>query len=101
MFGKKPALPRPLERWFNDPILVTRLRELLGEDAFQIAAATLLDAAQPTFASLNRPAERNELRHAWLAGYRDAFRDLKAMSTARTPRAEDSGAWEHLTDLHD
>jgi len=100
MSGTKPAIPRKLEQWFQDPIMVSRLREILSEPAFQVAQATLLDAALPSYAHLNRPAENNELRHSWLAGYRDALRDLQALTVAPAGK---SGSllpeeWSHLND---
>lgn len=96
----KIPIPRKLERWFQDPITVSRLREILAEDAFQIAQATLLDAALPTYAHLNRPAENNNLRHAWLAGYRDALRDLQSLTIAPNARAQNPlpDEWAHLSD---
>jgi ribosome modulation factor len=96
----KVPIPRAIQRWYQDPITVSRLREILAEDAFQVAQATLLDAALPTYASLNRPAENNSLRHAWLAGYRDAMRDLQALTIAPASRAQNPlpDEWGHLTD---
>lgn len=92
-------VPRKLERWFQDPIMVSRLRELLSEEAFQVAQATLLDAALPTYAHLNRPNEENVLRHAWLAGYRDALRDLLALTVAPAARNRDlPEEWAHIED---
>ena len=92
-------VPRKLERWFQDPIMVSRLREILSEEAFQIAQATLLDAALPTYAHLNRPNEENVLRHAWLAGYRDALRDLLALTVAPAARNRDlPEEWAHIED---
>jgi len=92
-------VPRKLERWFQDPIMVSRLREILSEEAFQVAQATLLDAALPTYAHLNRPNEENVLRHAWLAGYRDALRDLLALTVAPAARNRDlPEEWAHIED---
>lgn len=100
MSGKKPPIPRKLERWFQDPVTVSRLREILTEDAFQIAQATLLDAALPTYAQINRPTENNELRHAWLAGYRDALRDLQSLTIAPAARGNTTlpDEWSHIED---
>jgi hypothetical protein len=96
----KPPIPRSIERWFQDPVTVSRLREILSEDAFQIAQATLLDAALPSYASLNRPAENTAIRHAWLAGYRDALRDLQTLTVAPKGRGQDPlpEEWGHLSD---
>jgi hypothetical protein len=92
-------VPRKLERWFQDPLMVSRLREILSEDAFQVAQATLLDAALPTYAHLNRPQEDIERRHAWLAGYRDALRDLVSLTLAPSaPKSSLPDEWAHIED---
>ena len=75
MFAHKPILPVTIDRWFNDVNSAPRLRELVENPYFELAVATLLSAARPTFANLSDP-ERNSQRQAWLAGYHDFANDL-------------------------
>jgi hypothetical protein len=89
--------PVPVTRWFNDTKAVQDLRQVLEEEFFQRAVATLKEIAGPSFATL-RDNETNNLRHAWYAGYRDAFNDLskltKLPTTQKTPDHPDE--WNHI-----
>ena len=95
---KKVALPIPIDRWFKDVKRIEELRAILDSEAFQTAVAILKDTAGPTFGSVAGDEKINSNRHAWYAGYRDAFSDLhkltKLQNTNNTqPTAEE---WMHI-----
>lgn len=92
---RKPAIPRPLEHWFQDITAITDLRTLLENPVFQQASSTLLHAALPSFASLTEP-DKNAVRLAWLAGYQDAFKDLHALTKMPTTRSAVAQEWGHI-----
>jgi hypothetical protein len=94
---KKLKTPIPLDRWFNDIKSVESLRELIDSDYFQQAAAILKDTAGPNHASLSVSPEENNLRHAWYAGYRDAFADLSKLT--KLPISNNTNQlneWNHI-----
>ena len=77
---KKVALPIPIDRWFRDVKRIEELRAVLDSEAFQTAVAILKDTAGPTFGSVAGDEKINSNRHAWYAGYRDAFSDLHKLT---------------------
>jgi hypothetical protein len=94
MLFSKPVPPQPLERWFKDPISVTRLRELLDDPVMQQAAAMLLQAAMPTHQHVLTGDSNNE-RLCWLGGYSDFLRDLNRLT--KVPAAQnDPHEWDHI-----
>lgn len=98
MFFRKPVLPKTLQHWFQDPIAVARLRELLADPVFLVACATLNAAAQPAhMATRAQSPEQLASSFVWLAGYNDFLRDLEKLT-----RMPDSGRtnieeWKHIT----
>jgi hypothetical protein len=76
---KNVALPIPIDRWFKDVKKIEELRTVLDSEAFQTAVAILKDTAGPSYGSIG-DAEANSHRHAWFAGYRDAFSDLHKLT---------------------
>jgi len=96
---KKVALPIPLDRWFNDVQKIEELRNVLESEAFQTAAATLKESAGPTFAGVSTDSGVNSNRHAWYAGYRDAFSDLHKLTKVRTTNTTNNQIaeeWMHI-----
>lgn len=77
---KNVALPIPINRWFKDVKRIEELRTVLDSEAFQTAVAILKDTAGPTFGSVVGDEKVNSNRHAWYAGYRDAFSDLHKLT---------------------
>ena len=77
---KSVALPIPIDRWFRDVKRIEELRAVLDSEAFQTAVAILKDTAGPTFGSVAGDEKVNSNRHAWYAGYRDAFSDLHKLT---------------------
>lgn len=97
MASKKIPVPIPLERWFNDIKSVEALRELIDSDYFQQAIAILKDTAGPNHSTLSNSLEQNNLRHAWYAGYRDAFSDLtKLTKLPITNNTNQLNEWNHI-----
>ena len=95
---KKIPLPIPLDRWFKDVKKVEELRNILESETFQEASATLKESAGPSYGSIATDQGTNDTRHAWYAGYRDAFSDLhkltKLQNTNNTqPMTEE---WMHI-----
>ena len=95
---KKIPLPIPLDRWFKDVKKVEELRNILESETFQEASATLKESAGPSYGSIATDQGTNSTRHAWYAGYRDAFSDLhkltKLQNTNNTqPTAKE---WMHI-----
>ncbi len=94
----KTPLPIPLNRWFKDVKKVEELRNILESETFQTAAATLKESAGQTFGSVTADSATNSTRHAWYAGYRDAFSDLHKLTKLKDtnnskPRLEE---WMHI-----
>ena len=94
MLSSKPVVPQTIERWFSDPTQAAKLREILGNPAFETAAATLLSAARPTFVALT-DTERNAQRQAWLAGYHDFANDLLKLTKAPPTKGQNLEEWSH------
>lgn len=92
----KVALPKPIEHWFLNPVAVQRLREIMEDEHFLTAIATLKEAAGPTSSSVSTDQTANSNRLSWYAGYRDAFSDLAKLTKipARTKQTNDE--WMHL-----
>lgn len=76
---KHPKPPIPIDRWFQDQNAVQKLRQVIAEPSFQQAVAILKEVSGPSFGGL-KDTETNNLRHAWYAGYRDAFNDLEKLT---------------------
>ena len=77
---KNVALPIPIDRWFKDVKKIEELRAVLDSETFQTAVAILKDTAGPSYGSVAGDAGTNSHRHAWYAGYRDAFSDLHKLT---------------------
>jgi hypothetical protein len=91
----KATVPKPIQHWFLDPASVTRLREILQDPVFQLAAATLMQSAVPSFPNVVA-AETNEQKHCWLAGYGDFVRDLHKLTVMPADKKVAEG-WEHIS----
>jgi len=91
-------IPIPLNHWFNDVRRVDDLRSLLESEAFKTAAATLKEVAGPTHATVSSDSAENSHRHAWYAGYRDAFTDLQKLTVPRGPNQQPTQPeeWKHI-----
>lgn len=92
---RKVTAPKPLEHWFNDIAAVTRLREILDDPIYQLACATLTQAAQPTYSNIVSVSGNNE-RLCWLGGYVDFHRDLQKLTKAPTSRTNVPDEWSHI-----
>jgi len=92
---RKITTPKPLDHWFNDIAAVTRLREILDDPIYQLACATLTQAAQPTYSSIIAGGNNNE-RICWLGGYVDFYRDLQKLTKAPTARSTVPEEWSHI-----
>lgn len=92
---RKIITPKSLDHWFKDIDAVTRLRELLDDPIFQLACATLTQAAQPTYSSIIAGSNNNE-RVCWLGGYNDFHRDLQKLTKAPTSRNNVPEEWSHI-----
>lgn len=94
---KKVTPPVPLNRWFNDAKSVQGLRDLLENEFFQRAVATLKEVAGPSFGTL-QDNDTNNLRHAWYAGYRDAFNDLHKLTKLQNNQTKTAhpDEWTHI-----
>jgi hypothetical protein len=93
--SKKTPIPQSLEQWHVSPSNAEALRELLSNEVFKLAVATLVQANQPTGLptanTLGSPAERM----AWLAGYTDFARDLVQLTKTRAEHQE-LVPWGHI-----
>lgn len=94
MLSTKPVVPQTIERWFSDPTQVQKLRDILADPTFEVAAATLLSAARPSYSGLG-DTERNALRQAWSAGYHDFITDLQKLTKAPPTKGRDLEEWSH------
>lgn len=90
------ALPIPLTHWFNDIQKVHELRDIMESQAFQTAAATLKEVAGPTNATVSSDPSENSHRHAWYAGYRDAFTDLHKLTVLKGAKPTQPEEWKHI-----
>lgn len=70
---------------------------VLNDPAFEQAVAILKEVAGPSFATLQDECTNN-LRHAWYAGYRDAFNDLDKLTKLPTKQQKQSepDEWNHI-----
>lgn len=93
-FKKKTTLPMSLEHWFLNPTLATRLRELLEDEVFKTAVATLIQANLPTGLAKPKFGTADE-RLAWLSGYNDFARDLVQLTKPRNEHQE-LVPWGHI-----
>lgn len=91
-------LPIPLNRWFNDPKKVTELRAIVESETFQSAAATLKEIAGPTNSTVSSDPSENSHRHAWYAGYRDAFSDIHKLTVLKGQNQQPTQPeeWKHI-----
>lgn len=94
--GKLIPLPVPLDRWFNDVKKIEDLRAILDTEAFQTAVAILKEVAGPTNSTISADAGTNSHRHAWYAGYRDAFNDLHRLTTPKQKPNTQPEEWSHI-----
>ena len=92
---RKVTVPKLLDHWFNDITAVTRLREILDDPIYQLACATLTNAAQPTYSAIISGAA-NENRLCWLGGYTDFYRDLQKLTKAPASRNNVPEEWSHI-----
>lgn len=99
MSKKTPEITPPIqiEQWFMDLGNAEKLRILLEDPVFKIAAATLKEAAGPTIATLNPDPETNSMKQAWYAGYRDAFSDLQKLTRPKTGATNQPTEWAHIS----
>jgi len=97
---KTPTIPLPisLERWYSDPNNAVALRELLENEAFKVAVATLSQANLPTGMATALAPSATE-RMAWLAGYNDFARDLVSLTKPRNQHT-DPEPWGHIRPQH-
>jgi hypothetical protein len=102
MSQDKPlTLPAPLSRWYANDQLALALRDHVESTPFMLAQATLVDSVQPSLQGLPSDTEQRSTQLAWLAGYRDAFRDLKRLSEVHPNPEEDPTKnmleeWSHV-----
>ena len=102
MSQDKPlTLPAPLSRWYANDKLALALRDHVESTPFLLAQATLIDSVQPSLQGLPPELEQRAAQLAWLAGYRDAFRDLERLSEVKPHPEEDPTKnmleeWSHV-----
>jgi len=93
---ESPSLPIPLRHWFTNVAHIENLRKILDDEAFQTAVATLKEVAGPTHGAVSSDPSENSHRHAWYAGYRDAFNDLHKMTVVKSDRPNQQIEWNHI-----
>tara|TARA_B100001057_G_scaffold219369_1_gene219717 strand:+ start:45496 stop:45795 length:300 start_codon:yes stop_codon:yes gene_type:complete len=93
---KNITLPVPLDRWFADAQRIEELREILGNTTLQEAITTLKEVAGPSYATVAVEDSANRARHAWYAGYRDAFNDLHKLTKFKQERPKQLEEWTHI-----
>jgi hypothetical protein len=93
---RKTTVPKSLEHWFLNPEHCIRLREILDDEVFQVAVATLKESAAPSAASISTDPQQNSHRLSWFAGYRDAFIDLAKLTKAPAKTTNTNDEWMHL-----
>jgi len=94
--SKKITLPVPLDRWFSDAKRIDELRTILGMETLQEAIATLKEVAGPTYANIGGEDSADRARHAWYAGYRDAFNDLHKLTKFKKETPKHTEEWTHI-----
>ena len=89
--------PVPVDRWYKDLAAVKELHDILESAVFQKALATLKEIAGPSFNTLQDEGH-NSTRHAWYAGYRDAFNDLHKLTKIHNSKSSThhSDEWTHI-----
>jgi hypothetical protein len=95
---KKTTPPIKVEHWFANVAAVQELRDTLGKQSFQQAVAILKEIAGPSFGNL-QDSDKNSLRLAWYAGYRDAFNDLEKLTKFPEDKRNSSttlNEWTHI-----
>lgn len=92
------ASPTPRTRWYASQTSVESLREILATPALIQATGILLDEQMPGMESINgKTIEQVLKQHAYLAGYRDAFRHLEALTRHPRPLKQDGlQEWTHI-----
>ena len=95
--AKKITPPIPLDHWYGDKAAVDELGEILKSTSFQKAVAVLKEIAGPSFNTLQDEGH-NSTRHAWYAGYRDAFNDLHKLTKIHNSKSSThhSDEWTHI-----
>ena len=86
---KNITLPVPLDTWFADAKRIEELREILGN-------TTLQEVAGPSYGTVAVEDAANRARHAWYAGYRDAFNDLHKLTKFKQERPKQLEEWTHI-----
>lgn len=98
MLFNKPALPKTVKHWYNNPQAAIQLRELLDNPIFLTACATLSAAAQPAhMATRALSPEARAASFDWLAGYHDFLRDLEKLTRMPESGRQSVEEWEHIT----
>ncbi len=89
--------PIPVEHWYGDTAAVKELQVLLQTETFQRAVAVLKEIAGPSFNTL-QDGDHNSIRHAWYAGYRDAFNDLEKLTKIHNTKSSTPtpNEWTHI-----
>ena len=96
--AKDISLPVPLDRWFKDVKRIEELREVLGNQTLQEAFAPLKEVAGPSYGTVaaGDSTNANATRHAWYAGYRDAFNDLHKLTHIKGDTPKQPDEWTHI-----
>lgn len=89
-------LPKSLAHWFQNREAVERLRQIVDDEHFRTAVATLKEEAGPTSSSLSTDVATNSQRMSWYAGYRDAFSDLEKLTKLPTNIKQTNDEWMHI-----
>lgn len=98
MLFKKPAVPKSIKHWYDNPQAVIQLRELLDNPIFLTACATLSAAAQPAHMATHALSpEKQAASFAWLAGYSDFLRDLEKLTRMPDSARQSFEEWNHIT----
>jgi hypothetical protein len=98
MLFRKPVLPKLLRHWYQDPLAVTRLREIVSDPVFLTACATLSAVAQPAHAaSRGLDGDKKAASFDWLAGYHDFLRDLEKLTHLPAEGPQSLEEWKHIT----
>ena len=94
--SKKQYIPIPVDRFRKDVKRVTALRKIVDDPIHEEAAATLKEAAAPTFGSITPDGSVNATRLAYYAGYCDAFRDLRKLTVIQPDKPNRPEEWTHI-----
>lgn len=93
---RKQYVPIPVDRFRKDVKRVTTLRKLVEDPIHEEAAATLKEAAAPSFGSVTTDGALNGTRLAYYAGYCDAFRDLHKLTKIEPDKPTTPEEWNHI-----